>query len=301
MKKLPLQNPEYKRLLHEYAEWLALLGYADSTVYNLPHHVKEFLYYLESEGKNQIGQVGRKEVKAFFNHLAIRDNQRRAGSLSGSYLNKYLQALKNFSRYLTETHQGQFSLSKRTIRTDQQVKTILTPGEIRLLYQVCDNSILGIRDKAMLSVFYGCGLRRNEGVQLDTDDLLFSKGLLYVRKGKNYTERYVHMSEKVMADLKGYLEVRGQLTTKHSGKAFFISMKANRTDGQSLLIRLKKLQQGSQDEKLIEKQIGLHTLRHSIATHLLWSGMKLRYIAKFLGHQSLESTQIYTQLKKQLK
>lgn len=297
MKKLHLQNAEYIRLMHEFAEWLALLGYAESTVYNLPHHLKEFLFYLEQTGRQEIAKVGRKEVKHFFNHLAVRSNQRRPGALSNSYLNKYLQALKNFSRYVTETHQGQFSLSKRCIKTEQQIKYILTADEVGLMYEACDHSLLGIRDRAMLSVFYGCGLRRNEGVQLDTDDILFNKAMLYVRKGKNYTERYVPMSEKIMADLKACLQVRGQLTGSRSAKAFFVSMKGNRADGQSLLLRLKRLQQNSFDSTLQEKQIGLHTLRHSIATHLLQSGMQLRHIARFLGHKSLESTQIYTHLK----
>ncbi len=66
--------------------------------------------------------------------------------------------------------------------------------------------------------------------------------------------------------------------------------------GQSLLRRLKYLQYQTENAELIEKEIGLHTLRHSIATHLLQAGMKLESIARFLGHSSLESTQIYTHL-----
>jgi len=66
--------------------------------------------------------------------------------------------------------------------------------------------------------------------------------------------------------------------------------------GQSLLIRLKNLQYQTGDLNLIEKETGLHTLRHSIATHLLSAGMKLENISRFLGHSSLESTQIYTHL-----
>ena len=74
-------------------------------------------------------------------------------------------------------------------------------------------------------------------------------------------------------------------------------MKGNRISGQSLQIRLKRLQTGTDNIALQEKQIGLHTLRHSIATHLLQSGMNLPYIQQFLGHASLESTQIYTHIK----
>jgi integrase/recombinase XerD len=67
-------------------------------------------------------------------------------------------------------------------------------------------------------------------------------------------------------------------------------------NGQTLLLRLKYLQHLTGNEDLKEKEIGLHTLRHSIATHLLQAGMKLENIARLLGHSSLESTQIYTHL-----
>jgi integrase/recombinase XerD len=67
-----------------------------------------------------------------------------------------------------------------------------------------------------------------------------------------------------------------------------------RLEGQSLFIRLKNLQYQTGNTDLIEKEIGLHTLRHSIATHFLQAGMKLESISRFLGHSSLESTQIYT-------
>ena len=66
--------------------------------------------------------------------------------------------------------------------------------------------------------------------------------------------------------------------------------------GQSLFVRLKKLQYQTENTDLIEKEIGLHTLRHSIATHFLQAGMKLESISRFLGHNSLDSTQIYTHL-----
>jgi integrase/recombinase XerD len=79
-------------------------------------------------------------------------------------------------------------------------------------------------------------------------------------------------------------------------EALFLGYYGKRVTGQSLLLRLKYLQHQTEDLDLTEKEIGLHTLRHSIATHLLQAGMKLEYIARFLGHGSLESTQIYTHL-----
>ena len=75
-------------------------------------------------------------------------------------------------------------------------------------------------------------------------------------------------------------------------QALFLSVRGKRMDGNSLLMRLKELVKMAG----LNKSIGLHTLRHSIATHLLQSGMALENVSRFLGHQSLESTQIYTHL-----
>jgi integrase/recombinase XerD len=76
----------------------------------------------------------------------------------------------------------------------------------------------------------------------------------------------------------------------------FMSVGGRQFNGGSLLLRLQRLQQLTEDAALQQKTIGLHTLRHSIATHLLAAGMSLEKIAQFLGHSSLDSTQIYTHL-----
>ena len=83
---------------------------------------------------------------------------------------------------------------------------------------------------------------------------------------------------------------------KKGEQGYLLTTRGTRISGQSLLIRLKKLQGLTDDEDFKNKEIGLHSLRHSIATHLLGSGMDLHYIQQFLGHQSIESTQIYTHL-----
>jgi integrase/recombinase XerD len=83
--------------------------------------------------------------------------------------------------------------------------------------------------------------------------------------------------------------------TKNEG-AFFISQRGKRMDTQSMALRLKMLQERSDDIALKEKNVRLHVLRHSIATHLLQNGMSLEKIGRFLGHSSLESTQVYTHL-----
>jgi integrase/recombinase XerD len=121
--------------------------------------------------------------------------------------------------------------------------------------------------------------------------------VVHVRKGKNYKERFVPLSKAPLKYLQGYVyDHRPELLQGSKAEALFVSFCGKRMHGQTLILRLKYLQHQSEDADLIEKEIGLHTLRHSIATHLLQAGMKLEYIARFLGHSSLESTQIYTHL-----
>ena len=153
---------------------------------------------------------------------------------------------------------------------------------------------IGLRDKAVLSVFYGCGLRRNEGVNLNVDDIYFDEKLLHVRKGKGNKERLVPLNEAVLKHLELYVyDGRPELANKNE-TALLIGKKSARLMGNGCYRRLKSLQQKSESITLKQKEISLHTLRHSIATHLLQAGMSLESIAEFLGHSSLESTQIYT-------
>jgi integrase/recombinase XerD len=312
MKKLQLKTPRYKQLENLYAEWLNLLGYSERTVYVLPIHLREFLHWLEclpagrhGRGVTTIKQVTGKQAKEFIFQVSKRANQRQGGGLSNNHLNKYIQCLKLFSRYIRETGQGSYVLDMNMLKHERPyldgTKEILTIREVQALYKACDYTPytpLGLRDKAMLSIFYGCGLRRNEGVHLDLNDLLFDKQLVYVRKGKHYRERYVPMSKKVIEDVSNYLyEGRPYILQDRKCEALFISELGGRMQGQSLMVRLKRLRQKSDTSSLKDKGIGLHMLRHSIATHLLQAGMKLQDIAAFLGHKSLDSTQIYTHIK----
>jgi len=291
MKKLVLKSKQYQYLELSFKDWLQTLGYAESTVYSMPIQLREFFYFLELQNLNRLHQLQPNHIKNYYKYLTERTNQRKAGGLSNSYLCKHLQTLKNFSKYLKETGQGLIEIDIRAPEQQRNIKSILTKSEIKQLYQASDETPIGLRDKAMLSVFYGCGLRRNEGVQLDIADIYEDK--IYVRKGKNYKERYVPITEEIKQNFNNYLfNSRPYFKNSKITPAFFMSLKGNRLNGQSLTSRLKQLQQKAG----ISKDIGLHTLRHSIATHLLQSGMKLSNIAKFLGHQSLESTQIYTHL-----
>jgi integrase/recombinase XerD len=149
----------------------------------------------------------------------------------------------------------------------------------------------------MLTIYYSCGLRRNEGYHVDLSDINLDQKILHVRKGKNYKERFVPFNKASQKALENYIyDHRPNLVKHQTENALFISQRGKRMKSQSMALRLKLLQHRSENLELKEKNVRLHVLRHSIATHLLQNGMRLENISQFLGHSSLESTQIYTHL-----
>lgn len=305
MKKLILKNESFQYIEKSFREWLDILGYAESTVYNLPNHIRELLYFLEKNNINQITELDNYIIKEHYQSLKLRSNDRKGGGLSNGSLNKHLQALYKFTDYLRQS--GRLVLPTLNIdwETDDtnEIET-LTQSEIQQLYKATygynENSKLepfNARDRAMLTVFYGCGLRRNEGYHLDISDIDFDRRIVHVRKGKANKERLVPFNKTNSQYLQEYIyDSRPQIVLDKRNNALFISQKGNRMNAQSMAIRLKLLQHRTDDLQLQEKNVRLHVLRHSIATHLLQNGMPLEKISKFLGHNSLESTQVYTHL-----
>lgn len=305
MKKLILKSENYQYIENSFREWLDVLGYAPSTVYQLPTHIRELFYYLEQQGVTHINHVDTKQIKVFYNQLKIRTNQRFGGGLSNAYLNKHLQALYKFSDYLRQS--GRLLLPNLNIdweANDTEEITYLTQDEIKELFAATYGfnegtklEPLNIRDRAILSIFYGCGLRRNEGFSLDINDINFDRRIVHVRKGKAYKERFVPFNKANAKYLEEYLyDCRPVLVMDKREEAFFISQRGKRMETQSMGLRLKLLQQRTDNIALQEKNVRLHVLRHSIATHLLQNGMSLEKISRFLGHSSLESTQVYTHI-----
>jgi integrase/recombinase XerD len=304
MKKLKLQNESYRVFVANYKEWLDILGYAESTVYYLPNHLQEFFYYLEQNHIKNINQISAKTVKNYYNYLQQRVNERRNGGLSKSYLNKHQQALKKFKEYLqNHNHTGiNIHLKAEQNPTEEKIN-ILTQSEIKTLFNATNYSHrrqrIQLRDKAMLVVLYSCGLRRNEVVHLDLNDIYFDKERIHVRKGKNYKERFVPINRKNAEILEDYIyEARSEFNINNNTDALFLSQQGKRMQGMTFANRLKAIVKAANNKTITDKKITLHTLRHSIATHLLEQEVKLEAIKTFLGHASLESTQVYTHILK---
>ena len=312
MKRLPLKNASFRYVEESFREWLDVLGYSPKTVKRMPWNIREMLHPFEQQGIDKLSGIDSKGIKSYFeNHLKQRASTgHKGGALENATLNNHIHSIKKFLDYLRQV--GRLTIPQPNLKREEPGRRIvfLTEGETQQLFDATykqpdprpdmpDSRVEAMqsRDRAMLAVFYGCGLRRNEGVQLNVGDINFERGILHVRKGKQYKERLVPISKTALKHLQEYVyDHRGELLQGSRSEALFISLRAQRIDGQTLQLRLNHLQQRSNNPGLMEKEIGLHTLRHSIATHLLQAGMPLESISRFLGHSSLESTQIYTHL-----
>lgn len=290
-----LKSSEYILLCKSFEQWLEALGYAPGTRQVLPAHVREFLICQEQNGKTALGHITAADATSFVSELKTRTGTRTGMPYSNNHINKYIQALKLFSRYVRETDKSDLSLSMERMEQSSRKPVWLSKEEINRLYEATGDTVLGMRDRAMLAVYYGCGLRLNEGASLEIKDIDTTRKLLHVRKGKQHKERLVPIAEKNYQEIKLYIDYgRPQLLQEVKTNALFIDANKGRAmQKQSLYIRIKRLVKIAK----IKKKVGAHTLRHSIATHLLQSGMKLEKIRDFLGHADLDSTQIYTHLK----
>lgn len=297
-------NESYQKITAEYGSWLNTLGFSGGVVYEYPNRVKEFFEWTESQNIHAVNVLTQKHINDFYNYLQTRPNKRRKGGLSVAHLNHSFAAIDKLCEFLQQMNVPTAPIPTNFRITPDKQERInkikpFTQLEIKTLYNSIENAypyLDFIRREANLyqlklifALYYGCGLRRNEGYRLTLNDIDFEKKTVFVEKGKNYKDRIIPMSAGVYKELQDYVyNFRNRLKLPH--KRLFIH-----TAG-TISNHLQHLQTVCNDETIQEKRLTLHILRHSIATHLLQNGMSIENIALFLGHSSLESTQIYTHL-----
>jgi site-specific recombinase XerD len=151
------------------------------------------------------------------------------------------------------------------------------------------DTVKGRRDRAILELLYSSGLRRMEIFNLNVDDLDFDEGLAVVRRGKGQKDRMVPFGAMAKKSLRLYLEKsRLKWLKDKNNKALFISERGERLSKYMIYDVVKQY--------ATNKKIGVHSLRHSCATHMLKRGASLMHLKELLGHSDLKTTQMYTRL-----
>lgn len=298
-------NKSFKAITEAYTEYLQTLGFAASTVYDFPRFIADFLKWLEQKGINQVNQISTKLVFDYFAYLERARGKRTKQTFSTAHLKRIFLAVDKFLEFLHFNGLDNAPPPTRYTIAHCRKKPIqvLTPQEIQTLYNALPYTFpdltFATREprqmaaKLALDLCYGCGLRRTEALNLKLNDINFEQKIIHVKQGKNYKDRIIPMSRKIYENLQTFIYQYRRCFTKRPEYLYPFGSGA-------LAEALDFLVKNCNDEKIKSKKPSLHTLRHSIATHLLQNGMNIENIARFLGHSTLESTKIYTHILNEL-
>ena len=218
--------------------------------------------------------------------------QLHARGLDGRSLARMLSAWRGFFKYLSRDHGfGQNPcLGIRAPRAAKKLPHALSPDEAGRLMDIRGEGPLAVRDKAILELFYSSGLRLSELTGLKPMDINFGDATVRVT-GKGSKTRIVPVGSHALTALQAWLAERSRIAGLQDD-ALFVSLNGTRLGPRAVQLRLKQwaVKQG------LGSRVHPHALRHSFASHVLQSSGDLRAVQDMLGHASISTTQVYTQL-----
>ena len=281
----------YQEQAVNYKKHLDILGLNPETTQARYLYLREFFSYLENNKIFEIKEVTPKEIADYNDYLKAKKSQRTGKALKQKSIYDHMRNLQQYLGYLLEIEtikSNPASHLKFTAVSENVERFIFSQDQIQALYQVAN-----LEERTILNIGYGCGLRVQEMSDLNKEDIRFSENLVIVQKGKNSKRRLVPISDKIKTELEEFI-----FSTDKKQKELFINSKKRRMQQWTFNSTLKniilKAKLNLNETEL--NTIGIHNLRHSIATHLLQNGMKLEQVQKFLGHSHIESTEIYTHI-----
>src|SRR5690625_3752701 len=272
-------------------------GLSENTLAAYRRDLDRYLRYLAHEQITDVQDISPHHVSGFLQ--ALSSGSHGMGSLATSSVNRILVAARGWHRFLfiENTTDTNPAADIRPPKTGQQLPDALSIDEVtRLLDTPAPDTAQGLRDRALMELLYATGARITEAIKLDVDDIIrLDDDATVVRLfGKGSKERVVPLGSYAVEAIEAYL-VRGRPEHAAAGKgspALFLNRLGSRISRQTGWNVLKQAAVDAQ----ITTEISPHTLRHSFATHLLQGGADVRVVQELLGHASVTTTQIYTQV-----
>ena len=259
-------------------------GLTDQTVSSYQNDLDVYLSFLQDKNVFLVKDITSDHIKEF---LKIRGDSESTSTVAHN-----LTVIKNFHKYLIKENivKEDVSLFISRPKLQKRLPRALTVEEVDLLLDITLNTPFDYRNKAMLELMYGAGLRVSELVSLTLNQIDLENGLIRIM-GKGRKEREIPIGEYGVYYLKLYLEHRGMLIKNHRTEdALFLNNHGKQITRQGFFKILKQLLL----DKGLNPDVSPHTLRHSFATHLLSHGADLRSIQEMLGHSDISTTKIYT-------
>lgn len=279
-------------IARDYYNYLLIKGYIEETAKKRYNDVREFLEFTDKDFRKII----EKDVLKYYEFLKQRPNKiTGTGTLKPNTIIQNILSITGFYEMLYELGKLpellQINIQYPKNYENDFVREILTQSEIQQIYNLADE-----KEKVILNLAYGCGLRVAELVAVNKEDIYLKENLLIVPKGKNSKRRIIPITEKVKKEIEFFLST--EIENRQDKNAVVLNNKGNRMQEWTYNSTLKNLLKRIRIKEERIKKISIHSLRHSIATHLLENGMELEKVRDFLGHSQLETTEIYTHINK---
>ncbi|MDD3341407.1 MAG: site-specific tyrosine recombinase XerD [Bacilli bacterium] len=243
------------------------------------------------ERKVEIDDVEKKDIEEYLKYLKLEQ-------MSMATIAHTISSIRSFYKFLATN--SNFKKSPIELidlpKMKKKIPKVLSEGEVNTLLNITLTDPFSYRNKAMLELMYGSGLRVSELVNLTLYDIDIEEAIVRTM-GKGSKERVIPFGDMALESLKAYLKVRNEMLKKDNVDVLFLNNHGRKLTRQGFFKIVKKIAK----EKQIKTEFSPHTLRHSFASHLLKYGADLRSIQEFLGHSDLSTTQIYTHIENDTK
>jgi len=285
-----------KHIEDAFTNWLGNLkevrNLSDNTLISYKHDVKNFLEFINTHTGSEISikylnDMKISDFRSFLSYLRNKD-------ISSTSIARIISSLKSFFNYLLNINLIE-STVVQSLRTPKQKKSLPRPISSELAIETIKHAQdmekekwIGMRNKSILMLLYGCGLRISEALNLNFEDINENDYLII--KGKGNKERMVPLMDYVKNDIENYIHECPKNFMKDD--PLFVGKRLDRLSPRIIQYVLEKIRHNLS----LPETATPHALRHSFATHLLDSGGDLRTIQELLGHSSLSTTQKYTKV-----
>lgn len=269
------------------------------------NEIEDYINYLKIERQLSINTIDsyKRDLEDFYkftnksykfitkddviNYLAYLNNK-----INPRSINRHIVSIKNYFKFLEKNNNIKNNPCDEItgLKTPKKLPKVLSEEDVNNLLDMELNDAFSYRNKAMLELMYSSGLRVSELLNLEVNNIDFNMNLVRVF-GKGSKERIVPIDDIATKYLSEYISIyRNTLLKNKESDILFLNSRGDKLTRQGFFKILKTIAR----EKGIKKELSPHTLRHSFATHLLNHGADLRSIQTMLGHENIETTQIYT-------
>ena len=289
----PGVEERFESLLLDFLAYLEFeRGLSRNTLTAYRTDLLQFGAFLDARGSGPLAATSA-DVADFLSDLARGTDDRPP--CGAATLNRKTACLRSFYRHLrrAELIDTDPTANVRPPRKSRTLPKVLSYAQVKLLLEsVSGSDPADLRDRALLEVMYGCGLRASETIGLEVGSIDLRRGFLRAQ-GKGSKERIVPLGREGAAAVRRYLRSgRAEMSSGTDERALFLNQRGGALTRQGLY----KVIQGRARDVGLGDRMSPHTLRHSFATHLLSGGCDLRSVQEMLGHADVATTQIYTHL-----